>query len=50
MCAGPRAFCDENSPTTVHCMTLYMYSLLTPIRASPSDVRTNVGTSLLQYS
>jgi hypothetical protein len=35
---------------TVHCGTLYRYSLLIPIRAFPSDGRTNVGTSLLQYS
>jgi hypothetical protein len=25
--------CDEYSPTTIHCITLYMYSLLIPIRA-----------------
>jgi hypothetical protein len=42
--------CDEYSPATVHCMTLYRYSLLILIRAFPTDGRTNVGTSLLQYS
>jgi hypothetical protein len=39
--------CDEYSPTTVHCRTFYMYSLLIPIRAFSTDGRTNVGTSLL---
>jgi hypothetical protein len=32
--------CDEYSPATVHCKTLYMYSLLIPIRAFPSEGRT----------
>jgi hypothetical protein len=32
--------CDEYSLATVHCKTLYMYSLLIPIRAFPSDGRT----------
>jgi hypothetical protein len=42
--------CDEYNPATVHCRTLYMYSLLIPIRAFSSDGRTHMGTSLLQYS
>jgi hypothetical protein len=29
------AYCDEYSPATVHCMTLYKYSLRIPIRAFP---------------
>jgi hypothetical protein len=29
--------CDEYSHATVHCRTLYRYSLLIPIRAFPSD-------------
>jgi hypothetical protein len=29
--------CDEYSPVTLHYMTLYMYSLLNPIRTFPSD-------------
>jgi hypothetical protein len=32
--------CDEYSLATVHCRTLYMYSLLILIRAFPSDGRT----------
>jgi hypothetical protein len=32
--------CDEYCHATLHCMTLYMYSLLIPIRAFPSDART----------
>jgi hypothetical protein len=32
--------CDEYSHATVHCWTLYKYSLLIPIRAFPSDGRT----------
>jgi hypothetical protein len=32
--------CDEYSPATVYCSTLYMYSLLIPIRDFPSDGRT----------
>jgi hypothetical protein len=35
-----RRSCDEYSPTTVHSNTLYMYSLLNPIHALPSDGRT----------
>jgi hypothetical protein len=31
---------DEYSSATVHYMALYMYSLLIPIRAFPSDGRT----------
>jgi hypothetical protein len=34
------ASCDEYSHATVHCMTLYMYSLLIPILDFPSDGRT----------
>jgi hypothetical protein len=41
--------CDEYSPATVHCKTLYMYSLRIPNRAFPHDGRILVGTSLLQY-
>jgi hypothetical protein len=41
--------CDEYSHATVHCMTLYMYSLRISIRAFPQDGRIFVGTSLLQY-
>jgi hypothetical protein len=32
--------CDEYSPATIHYMTLYMYSLLIPIRDFPSEGRT----------
>jgi hypothetical protein len=32
--------CDEYNHATLHCMTLYMYSLLIPIRTFPSDGRT----------
>jgi hypothetical protein len=32
--------CDECSHATIHCKTLYMYSLLIPIRAFPSEGRT----------
>jgi hypothetical protein len=32
--------CDQYSHATVHCMTLYMYSLLIIIRAFPSEGRT----------
>jgi hypothetical protein len=32
--------CDEYSHATVHCGTLYMYSLVIPIRVFPSDGRT----------
>jgi hypothetical protein len=32
--------CDEYIHATIHCMTLYMYSLLIPIRGFPSDGRT----------
>jgi hypothetical protein len=42
--------CDEYSHATLHYMTLYKYSLLIPIRAFPTDGRSYVGTSLLQYS
>jgi hypothetical protein len=35
-----RLFYDEYRPTTVHCSTWYMCSLLIPIRAFPSDGRT----------
>jgi hypothetical protein len=31
--------CDDYSLATVHCRTLYMYSLLIPIRAFPSEGR-----------
>jgi hypothetical protein len=40
---------DEYSLATVHCMTLYRYSLLIPIRAIPSDGRTHVGTWVRRY-
>jgi hypothetical protein len=33
--------CDEYILATVHCMTLYIYSLLYPIRAFPSEGRTS---------
>jgi hypothetical protein len=42
-------WCDEYRHATVHCRTLYRYSLQTLIRAFPHDGRTNVVTSLLQY-
>jgi hypothetical protein len=32
--------CDEYNHAKVHCMTLYKYSLLIPIRAFPSEGRT----------
>jgi hypothetical protein len=35
--------CDEYILATIHCMTLYMYSLLIPIRAFPSDGRVQRG-------
>jgi hypothetical protein len=41
--ASPCSFapCDEYNHVTVHRMTLYMYSLLNPIRAFPSEGRTS---------
>jgi hypothetical protein len=36
----PSLICDEYSPATEHCMTLYMYALINSIRAFPSDGRT----------
>jgi hypothetical protein len=33
-------FCDEYCPAIVHYKTLYMFSLLIPIRAFPSEGRT----------
>jgi hypothetical protein len=38
--SGRAGFCDEYIPTTIHCMTLYRYSLLIPISAFPSEGRT----------
>jgi hypothetical protein len=34
--------CDDYSYATLHCMTLYMYSLLILIRAFPPEGRTSV--------
>jgi hypothetical protein len=34
-----RQWCDKYSPLTIHYMTLYMYSLLIPVRAFPSEGR-----------
>jgi hypothetical protein len=33
--------CDECDPATIHRKTVYMYSLLFPIRAFPSEGRTS---------